>query len=271
MDIYEEITAFYESVPTEKTVIGKSWFHRNIYAVKKGSSRPVGIVQCAIHAREKSSAYLAIEQYLYGRITGSCWFIPLMNPDGALLTEQGVLSAAENKREFLTALQPNGDFSLWKANGRGVDLNVNFNAGFGKGRQNVFSPASENYVGGYPCSEAETKALRAFTNKIRPDYTVSYHTKGEEIYFEYGQTGKRLERDLFLANLIAETTGYRIKKTTDSHGGYKDWCILKHKIPSFTIEVGSDDLIHPISKDDMYPSLEKNRQVIEILSKGLTI
>ena len=135
MDSYERIQRFYVSVKTEKRIIGKSLFGRDIYAVKVGTGTPIGIAQYAIHGREYVTARLALVHYERGVKQGSFWLIPLANPDGCLLSERGLSSAPKEYRDGLLALNRNNpDFSLWKANGRGVDLNVNFAAEWGKGR-----------------------------------------------------------------------------------------------------------------------------------------
>jgi len=157
------------------------------------------------------------------------------------------------------------DFSLWKANGRGVDLNVNFAADWGKGVSNLTYAGAENYIGEYPFSEPETKALRAFTERIRPDYTVSYHTKGEEIYWYYYQPMSVCCRDKKLALALARSTGYALAYAKGSVGGYKDWCIKALKIPSFTVEAGSNNCEHPITSLEEIES--KNLYALYDLSK----
>ena len=87
--------------------------------------------------------------------------------------------------------------------------------------------------------------------------------------YEFHQKGKRLLRDKRLAKLLANCTGYAIKDTPYSSGGYKDWCIETLKIPAFTIEVGSDNLSHPITKEALGDILTKNRKVINILTENL--
>ena len=84
MDIYAEIEQFYESVQTEKSVIGKSLFGRKIFACKVGEGAPVGIAQYAMHGREFITAKLAVTHFLRGVCKGSVWLVPLVNPDGAL-------------------------------------------------------------------------------------------------------------------------------------------------------------------------------------------
>ena len=269
MDIYQEITRFYERTTGEKRVIGKSVLHRNIYAVKVGRGRPIGLVQYAMHGREFATAKLAPVQYYAGVKTGSLWIIPLTNPDGALLSEVGLSSIkSKNRQKRLLALNGgNEDFSLWKANARGVDLNVNFPAQWGKGKCNIFHPAPENFVGNKPLSEPETVALKRFTQKIQPDYTVSYHTKGEEIYWYFYQPIGACARDKRLAQALSRSTGYALAHAQGSAGGYKDWCIQTLKIPSFTVEVGKDCFLHPLGQSALADILEKNANSLYCLSK----
>lgn len=269
MDIYEEVTRFYARAKTEKTIIGKSLFARNLYAVKIGDGTPVGIAQYGIHGREFVTTKLAFFHYGYGVNVGSFWLIPLVNPDGALLSQVGLDSVPNQKdRERLLALNGgNPDFSLWKANGRGVDLNVNFPARWGKGIKNVRFAGAENYIGEKPFSEKETQALKTFTEKIKPDYTVSYHTKGEEIYWRFHQSTRTCPRDKALAERLSLSTGYPLCDTQGSVGGYKDWCIQRFKIPSFTVETGKDSLSHPIFGNGIADIIEKNGKSLCDLSK----
>ena len=271
MDIYGRVTDFYERVKTDKVEIGKTLFGRTVYAMKVGDGTPVGLVQCAIHGREFITARLAIEQYRVGVSRGSCWFIPLSNPDGALLSEMGIFTAPTGMRGYLTDINGGDDFSLWKANGRGVDLNVNFDAGWGTGVKNTRKAGAENYVGEYPFSEPETQALKIFTEKIKPDYTISYHTKGEEIYWYYMQSSHTCPRDLRLAKVISTVTGYPLSMAKGSAGGYKDWCIAKLGIPAFTVEVGQDGFAHPLGEEALQDIIEKNGRTVFALSKEIKL
>ena len=273
MDIYQEIKEFFYSVDGEKRVIGKSLFGRDIYAVKMGEGKPVGIAQYALHGREYISAKLAIFHYFYGleKGTGSIWLVPLANPDGALLSQTGLDSVEDIKaRGYLTQINGGENFSLWKANGRGVDLNVNFDARWGKGTKNTRTAGSENYIGDRPFSEPETQALKAFTQNIKPAYTVSYHTKGEEIYWYFSQPISVCARDKRLAIALSQTTGYPLAYAKNSVGGYKDWCIQKLQIPSFTIEVGADAFSHPIGDEGLENIIARNRDGLRALAKAYT-
>lgn len=268
MDIYEQASLFYARASGEKKIIGKSVFDRALFAVKIGTGSPVGIAQYAVHGREYITTKLAFLHAKRGVKKGSVWIVPLVNPDGALLSSVGISSAKRAARKRLCSINGNADFSLWKANGRGVDLNVNFDAAWGGGEKNVFAPASENFVGEHPFSEPETQALKRFTEEISPDYTVSYHTKGEEIYWYFRQSQAACERDKNLAKALSEATGYPLAYTPQSAGGYKDWCIEKLKIPAFTVEVGRDTLSHPIGEKYFSEIARKNENALDVLSSA---
>lgn len=270
MDIFEKTQAFYQSLKTEKRLIGKSFLGREIYVVKLGEGSPVGIVQYAIHGREFITAELAFAHYRRGIYKGSIWLIPLVNPDGALLSCRGLDSVEDACiRERLLAWNGGSeDFSLWKANARGVDLNVNFPARWGKGEKNEKKAGAENYIGEYPFSENETQALRDFTLEMKPDYTVSYHTKGEEIYWYFYQSSRTCPRDKGLAGVLSRSTGYPLGDAGESAGGYKDWCIQALKIPAFTVEAGKDSLSHPIREAGLEDIIEKNENALYDLSKA---
>lgn len=222
--IYDEIKRFYKNYKGKKCVIGYSFYGKEIFAFHIGS--PVGrqfISTYAIHGREWITARLALKHIKRGIKKGGGWVIPLVNPDGAKISQTA---------------KP-----LWKANARGVDLNCNFDADWGSGRLNTAARGGENCIGAYPFSEAETAALRDFTLKIRPFVTLSFHTKGEEIYWQYDSAG-----DSRGAEILSAATGYESKIIYGSAGGYKDWCIQKLGIPAYTIECGFDGLAHPITK-----------------------
>lgn len=268
MDIFSEVRKFYQSYRGEKRMIGRSALGREIFALRTGRGTPCGIAQYAIHAREWICALLALEHVRRPLPKGSAWIVPLSNPDGALLCTEGLESVPKEKRAFLRRLNGGEDFSLWKANAEGVDLNVNFDAKWGTGASNVFTPAPENYVGEHPFSAPETRAIRDFTLLVRPDYTVSWHTKGEVIYWRFHQPPLRALRDRALAKRLSEATGYPLGEAGQSAGGYKDWCIDTLKIPAFTVEAGRESLPHPLGRDALPDILRKNTDALARLSEG---
>ena len=60
---------------------------------------------------------------------------------------------------------------------------------------------------------------------------------------------------------LSSVTGYPLQFTENSAGGYKDWCIQKLNIPSYTIEVGDINLEHPITEENLPEIFEQNKDV----------
>lgn len=249
--------------------IGKSVLGQDIpYAFVGSKEGPAVVVVGATHAREHITARLVAKQalrYATGdlRLDGGIYFVPMHNPDGVRICQEGVgfIQDAE-RREFI--LEANGgseDFTLWKANAAAVDLNVNFDARWGTGKQNLFFPAPFNYVGKAPMSEPETKAIAALIEKTAADYVITYHTKGEIIYWQFNQQNLRKWRDYRYARFVAAHTGYKLVGQGESAGGLKDWCVEALKIPAITVEVGSDRYGYP------YPY----SQFDDILARNMTV
>ena len=249
-------------------VIGKTKFNRKIFAVEKilNESFSTAIFVASVHARENVATDLIfemIEKKVFDKIDSfNLAFIVMANPDGVELQSGNIKSFPKNWQEKL--IEMNGysmDFSMWKANASGVDINNNFDAFWG---ENVHSkiPASQGFVGNSPMSENETCAIAEYTVKMKPFITISYHTKGEEIYFNFFQDKHSLIRDEKIARRFSDSTGYKIKNVENlSSGGYKDWCVQKLNIPALTIELGNDELVHPITRDSLEEIFEKNKSI----------
>ena len=250
----------------ETGIVGESEMRQQIPYVFVGKKNGnYMIVQGAMHAREHLTALLVVclAKHLIKNshltLDGGIYFVPMTNPDGVRLCQEGVgwVRDKERKSNLLT-INGGSDFTMWKANADGVDVNVNFDARWGEGVQNGYFKSSQNYVGKSPFSAAESRALAEFTERIKPLVTLSYHLKGEEIYWEFGQTSHRRYRDKRYAEMISKYTGYKLVEPRGSVGGYKDWCVEKLKIPAYTIEVGSDEFEHPFPYEQLKTILEQN-------------
>ena len=269
MNVYEEVRAFYGGYRGEKRIIGRSREGRDIFAMYTGGrAARAGIAVYAIHAREWITAYLALQHLRRGVVRGGAWIVPLANPDGALLVQEGAASVGRAVRGGIVYLNGGEDFSLWKANARAVDLNVNFPSGWGTGARNVRSPAPANYIGTAPFSEPETQALRDFTLAVAPAFTVSWHTKGEVIYWRYRQRGWRALRDRRYAALLSGATGYPLAEAPRSAGGYKDWCVEALRIPAFTVEAGRESFAHPLGFSALSDIVTKNIDALAVLARA---
>lgn len=250
----------------ETGIVGESELKQQIPYVFVGKKNGnYMIVQGAMHAREHLTALVIVclAKHLVKNsnltLDGGIYFVPMTNPDGVRLCQEGVGFVRDKQRKSnLLTINGGADFTLWKANADGVDLNVNFDAKWGEGTQNGFFKSAQNYVGKAPFSAAETRCLAEFTERIKPCVTLSYHLKGEEIYWQFGQTGHRRYRDRRYAQAISRYTGYPIVELKGSVGGYKDWCIDKLKIPAYTIEVGSDKFDHPFPYDQLSTIVQQN-------------
>ncbi|MBQ2715065.1 MAG: hypothetical protein IJF76_05505 [Clostridia bacterium] len=242
--------------------IGKTVYARRISAFARGEGAKALIVG-ATHAREHITAKLVVDLaklYKGDKIA----FIPMLNPDGVELVIKGVESAPIEYRERIVRLAPNGDFTLWKANGRGVDINVNYDAGWGRGRTNLFYENYQNYVGEGPESEPETRSSVDYVLKKGIKVLVSYHAKGEVIYWSYEGRGNRKK-----AKALAQTTGYDLSYAYQSHGGFKDWFLKKGLGDAFTVEVGQDRFDHPYPYTEYGDILSQNVGVLDKIEEFL--
>ena len=258
--------------------VGQSTLGKNILATHIGDySGTQIIIQGGIHAREYISTLLMIEQARYIFVNnlvkeGGIYFIFLTNPDGAEIALDGIDNLpCEITKQYLLLANPSGNFSTYKANINLVDLKTNFDADGGTGELNSFCPDTENFVGFYPNSEREVQNLINFTQRIKPSLTISYHSKGEVIYYGFtGESEQDILRDQSIGEQLSALTGYPLIFTSNSSGGYKDWCIRNLQIPAYTIEVGNVNLAHPIGEEHLPEIFNQNKDV-PVLALNLAI
>lgn len=245
--------------------IGKSYFGRDLIAVKFGTGGV--LIHGGIHAREHVTTELIIELINYNlrhKIVKNICFVPLVNPDGVELCINGLCSIPLLFRSSLFNINDGKDFSMWKANGRAVDLNLNFDADWGKGRGNITTPAPHGYIGRHPLSESETRALVRLTNCENYKMTFSFHAKGEEVY--YGYNG--FDPNPTLTESVSKALGYPAKTTEGSAGGFKDWCVLKKSIPAYTVEFGRDESSYNELYSDKEDLFKRCVKLLELVAEN---
>ncbi|WP_216831861.1 peptidoglycan-binding protein [Alkalihalobacterium elongatum] len=236
----------------ETRVIGKSVDGRNLYAIKLGTGSKEVFFNGSNHAREHMTTNVLMKMVdEYARAYAghynigsynvrsilndvSIWFVPMVNPDGVMLVQQGA-STAKNPSQVIAINGGSTNFSSWKANIRGVDLNRQFPALWDTITGNPGRPSPSNYKGTRPLSEPEAKALYDFTLSRNFLTAISYHSSGEVIYTRYNQEpySQRIARG------VSNITGYSPinLQHSASGGGFTDWFILSQKKPALTPEI----------------------------------
>lgn len=253
MSDYEKLKLEIERLKscTKHISIGKSYLGEDIPAFFVGEGDLTLLLHGGIHAREYISSFLLLKilDYLkHFRLGVKVCVLPLTNPDGARICAEGIgfTRYAKYYNNLRTMLR-GGNHRLFKANARGVDLNVNFDAEWGGGKQNEFSFNSQNFVGSKFLSERENVSLVKFTKNLAPFLTLSYHSKGKVIYFGFDGENKTLRtRERKFLKILCKETDYKGIYTKNSCGGFKDYLLTKLNSLAFTVEVGSDKLSHPI-------------------------
>ncbi len=252
-------------------LIGKSLFGEEIYVFHVGEySEKQIFLSGGIHAREYISSLFLIKEieYLSNRdLSGGIYILPLINPDGVrLVLESTDFIADEKLRRFLIDVNGSENFSLWKANGNAVDLNVNFDAKWGEGKSNRRRLGRENFIGYYPNSEIENINVINFLKETKIDLNIAFHSKGEVIYYGFEKSKEQLKKEEKIVKFISSLNGYLPIKSVNSTGGLSDYIALKYDIPSMTIELGSDLLNHPITERYLDYIFQTNKDVpIEVL------
>ena len=155
----------------------------------------------------------------------------------------------------------------WKANALGTDLNRNFPADW-ESLTEIDQPSAAGYRGDYPFSAPETAALRYYTLRWSFDVTVSYHSSGSLIYWQYGNKQPVNEQSLSLAKALESVSGYTPTRNYDnSRAGYKDWVMDSLGIPSVTIEIGCGD--SPLNERELYSIFYRNYRVLPAIAGWL--
>ena len=278
---------------TKLEEVGVTDFQRPIWMLTIGTGNRHVLFTAAHHANEWITALVllkyaedladAIENngILFGQRAKemadavTIHIIPLVNPDGVDLVT-GVLGpesaqyllAKELAKKYPAIPFPDG----WKANLLGVDLNLNYPAGWLQAREIKFSqgytsPGPRDYVGRAPLDQMETRALADLTEKLDPDLVLAYHSQGKEIYWQFRDYEVPGAKEL--GEVMARVSGYTLADTPyeSSFAGYKDWFIQNFRRPGYTVEVGMGENPLPLSQ---FPEIYRdNVPLLNIAALGL--
>ncbi len=268
--------------------IGKSVMGRPLWRLSLGSGETRVLYNASHHANEwictplllkfteELCAAFASGGNIYGISAGeilssaAIHLVPALNPDGIDLVT-GEITQGEFYRQALRMAAEYPQFAFpqdWKANIRGTDLNLQYPADWEQAKANKYaqgitSPAPADYVGSYPLSAPESRAMHDYTLALSPELSLAYHTQGEVIYWQF----KDLEppRSRQIVEVLAEASGYPLAETPYASGfaGYKDWFIERFRKPGYTIEVGEGENPLPLSQ---FPEIYRNNLGILVLA-----
>ena len=255
-------------------LIGTTAFQRPIRSLAIGTGPRTVLYTAAHHANEwiTSLVLLKFGEELAEAIAGggqifgqdarqlaqaaTIYLVPMMDPDGVDLVV-GTIGPGDIQfdlaqrlaRDYPAIPFPDG----WKANLLGVDLNLNYPAGWLTAREIKFSqgyttPGPRDYVGRAPLNQFETQALADYTERLDPALVLAYHAQGQEIYWQF------MDYDVpgaeALGQEFARLSGYRLADvpSTSAYAGYKEWFIQKFRRPGYTIEVGAGENPLPLTQ-----------------------
>ena len=243
--------------------IGKSTLNEEIYFIKLGKGNKKLFINASHHANEWMTSLIVmmfIEKYLYlykyeenykGYDIKDLWnnvslyIVPMVNPDGVnlCLKDRKIIYSNYYEEIWKNYIENIED---WKANIRGVDLNLNYPAGWyqalkNKKRKGIIKPGPRDFVGPNAVSEIETKNMMKFTDLIKFDMTISLHSQGKEIYWSY--LNYKLKKAYEIGKKMERVSGYYLTTPNfySSFAGYKDWFIQNYKKIGYTIEIGKGE------------------------------
>ncbi|WP_067725556.1 M14 family metallopeptidase [Oceanobacillus damuensis] len=178
--------------------------------------------------------------------------VPMVNPDGVNLVIGGAEAAGQYSESVLTINQQSDDFSGWKANINGVDLNNQYPALWEvEAARKPTSPQPRDFPGFAPLTEPEAIAMANLAEERNFVRMNAFHTQGRVIF--WGFEGLEPPYSSEVVNEYARTSGYEPIQYVDSYAGYKDWFIQEFRQPGFTVELGSGVNPLPIDQfDEIY-------------------
>ena len=249
-------------------------FGRPVEALTMGSGQRRVLYTAAHHANEWITATLLLafaedlaKAAIAGAVIGgypgrellevaTIHMVPMVDPDGvdlvtgALPADSGDYAFARSLASYYPSIPfPNG----WKANLLGIDLNLNYPAGWVTAREIKFEqgftrPGPRDYVGRAPLDQRETQALARYTQTLNPALVLAYHSQGEVIYWQFQDIYVPGAREL--GEKFAALSGYSLEETpyNSAFAGFKDWFIQQYRRPGYTIEVGRGVSPLPLSQ-----------------------
>ena len=129
-----------------------------------------------------------------------------------------------------------------------------------KFEQGYTKPAPRDFVGQGPLTEPEALALYNFTLEHNFELTISYHTQGQEIYWNFQNINP--PRGYEIGKKFAMISGYSLEEVpyNSSFAGYKDWFIKNYNRPGYTVEAGFG--VNPLPISQFHPIYQDNEGIL---------
>ena len=201
------------------------------------------------------------------------YMVPMVDPDGVDLVTGAIPGDSEQYRQARILGERYSEIPFpdgWKADLKGVDLNLQYPAGWRMAREIKFSqgftqPGPRDSVGRAPLTQPEPQALVRLTETIDPDMVVALHAQGREIYWQFQDIP--VPQAQRYGEEFARLSGYTLADTpyNSSFAGYKDWFIQRYRRPGYTIEVGEGQNPLPL---EQFPQIY--REILGILVTAAT-
>ena len=169
-------------------------------------------------------------------------FIPLLNPDGYMVSLYGYEAINDRKLRSLVKSK-NIPYEMWKYNGRGIDINRNFPS-------KLWKPKDSN---DYAASENETKTIIAVFHKYKTMGFIDFHSRGKEIFYNRKVMSEKYnKKQLEIARKLKEVTGYNLLEPEneiddgDSGGNTVHYYSEHFFKPAITIETVEEEATFPL-------------------------
>jgi len=266
----------YPNLITAKRNLGLSVENRIIWAVKisdnpdlNESAAEAPVYFDALHHAREPQSMASMMYYMYWLLENygtnpeatylvnnrEIFFVPVVNPDGYVYNQ---------------TTNPNGGGS-WRKNRKnsgggdyGVDLNRNYDYGWGNNSGSSNDPGSETYRGPSAGSEPETQAIKNYIGQINPEISFSMHSYAGRYLNPYGYNDSTVSFDIYseFTSDFSSSNNYlygTVKEMLDyySSGTTRDY-LHSHGTYCWTPEVGGTDFwplqseIIPVASENLY-------------------
>ena len=252
-----ELAGLYPGL-VEVSSIGTSVEGRDLILLTLGKGSKKIVLLGAHHAREYMTSTFLMETvdtyagtYASGGGFGgydikkllddvTVYIVPMVNPDGVNLVQNGPDSAKDPEKVKAMRMLQDG-YEAWKANINGVDLNRQYPCYWEEKASTTDVPSSEMYKGTAPATEPEVQAVMGLCDAQDFVLAVSFHTKGEIIYWADSGTQDAIAAGSQIAETLGEVSGYALMPASEDPAvygaGFENWFRQEYERPAFCIEL----------------------------------